>query len=57
MINTNTKQFFLRIDKKQLINQLRAMQDNYIELWVNPEDKQYITLKDRYNINQMKTKN
>ncbi len=53
----NTKQFFLRIDKKQLINQLRAMQDNYIELWVNPEDKQYIALKDRYNINQMKTKN
>ena len=57
MINTNIKQFFLRIDKKQLINQLRAMQDNYIELWVNPEDKQYITLKDRYNTNQMKTKN
>lgn len=57
MINTNIKQFFLRIDKKQLINQLRAMQDNYIELWVNPENKQYITLKDRYNTNQMKTKN
>ena len=46
-----------RLDKKQLINQLKAMQDAYIELWLNLNDKSYITLKDRFNINKMRTKN
>ena len=47
----------IRLDKKQLINQLRAMQDSYIELWINTKDLSSITLKDRFNINRMITKN
>lgn len=47
----------IRIDKKQLINQLRAMQDTYIELWINSKNLSSITLKDRFNINRMTTKN
>lgn len=47
----------IRIDKKQLINQLRAMQDSYIELWINSKNLSSITLKDRFNINKMITKN
>lgn len=51
------QQFYIRVDRKQLINQLKALNDNYIEIWINPENRNYITLKDRYNTNQMKTKN
>lgn len=47
----------IRIDKKQLINQLRAMNDSYIELWINSKNLSSITLKDRFNINRMTTKN
>ena len=47
----------IRIDKKQLINQLRAMQDSYIELWINSKNLTTITIKDRFNINRMTTKN
>lgn len=47
----------IRLDKKQLINQLRAMQDSYIELWINSKNLKTITIKDRYNINKMTTKN
>ena len=47
----------IRIDRKQLINQLRAMQDSYIELWINSKNLTTITLKDRFNLNRMKTKN
>lgn len=47
----------IRLDKKQLINQLRAMQDSYIELWINSKNLSSITLKDRFNINRMTTKN
>lgn len=47
----------IRIDKKQLINQLRAMQDSYIELWINNKNLTTITIKDRFNINKMTTKN
>lgn len=47
----------IRIDKKQLINQLRAMNDAYIELWINTKNLTTITIKDRFNINKMTTKN
>lgn len=47
----------IRIDKKQLINQLRAMNDSYIELWINTKNLTTITIKDRFNINRMTTKN
>ena len=47
----------IKIDKKQLINQLRAMTDSYIELWINTKNLTTITIKDRYNYNQMITKN
>ena len=47
----------IKIDKKQLINQLRAMTDSYIELWINTKNLTTITIKDRYNFNQMVTKN
>lgn len=49
--------YSIRVDKKQLINQLRAMYDNYIELWINTDDLRTITLKDRFNTNTMRTKN
>ena len=47
----------IRIDKKQLINQLKAMNDSYIELWINTKNLTTITIKDRFNINRMTTKN
>lgn len=47
----------IRIDKKQLINQLRAMNDSYIEIWINTKNLTTITIKDRFNINKMTTKN
>lgn len=47
----------IKIDKKQLINQLRAMNDSYIELWINTKNLTTITIKDRFNINRMTTKN
>lgn len=59
-VNEVLKQFpdiSIRIDKKQLINQLRAMNDTYIELWINTKNLTSITIKDRFNINRMTTKN
>lgn len=53
----NLPDISIRLDKKQLINQLRAMQDSYIELWINSKNLKTITIKDRYNINKMTTKN
>lgn len=47
----------IRIDKKQLINQLRAMYDNHIELLIDTDNTNYITIKDRFNLNKMSTKN
>lgn len=60
MINETLKNLpdiSIRIDKKQLINQLRAMNDTYIELWINTKNLTTITIKDRFNINRMTTKN
>lgn len=56
-ILNNLPDISIRLDKKQLINQLRAMQDSYIELWINSKNLKTITIKDRYNINKMTTKN
>ena len=53
----NLSDIFIRLDKKQLINQLRALQDNYIELWINSKNLKSIILRDRYNINRIITKN
>lgn len=53
----NISDISIRLDKKQLINQLRALQDNYIELWINSKNLKSIILKDRYNINRIITKN
>ena len=56
-ILNNLPDIAIRLDKKQLINQLRAMTDSYIELWINSKDLTSITIKDRSNINKMITKN
>lgn len=53
----NLSDISIRLDKKQLINQLRALQDNYIELWINSKNLKSIILKDRYNLNRIVTKN
>jgi hypothetical protein len=55
-MNNKTLNIF-RVDKKQLINQLRAMQDNYIELVIDITDKAHIIIRDRFNNNRMRTKN
>jgi hypothetical protein len=47
----------IRIDRRQLIKQLQALQDSYIELWINSKNLSVITLKDRFNMNKMQTKN
>lgn len=60
MVNETLNQFpdiSIRLDKKQLINQLKAMQDSYIELWINTKNLTTITIKDRFNLNKMQTKN
>jgi hypothetical protein len=47
----------LRVDKKSLINKLRGMEDNYIELWISPENKRTLTIKDRFGMSIITTKN
>lgn len=47
----------IRLDRKQFIKQLQALQDNYIELLFKSSNLNTITLKDRNNLNQMTTKN
>jgi len=51
----NIPNISIRVNKKQLINQLRAMQDNCIELLINTKDTKVIMIKDRYNLNKMIT--
>ena len=57
MQNHNSPELSIRVDKKQLINQLRAMTDNIIEIWIDPKNLRFVTLKDRYNVNNMSTRN
>ena len=47
----------ITIDIKQLINQLRALSDNYIQLSINSKDLSWLEVADRHNRNQMTTKN
>lgn len=46
----------IRIDKKALINELRAMNDNYIKLEIDIDDLTTITLKDSRKIITTRTK-
>ena len=58
MFNNNIDEIIsIRINKPQLIAQLRALQDNIIELWINPKNLRYITLKDRSTKVLTETKN
>ena len=36
----------IKIDKKDFINQLKGLSDNYVQLIIDPENRQYINLKD-----------
>lgn len=60
-IRTNTMQQIpnikIRLGRKQFIKQLQALQDSYIELLLNSNNLNTITLKDRNNLNRMTTKN
>ena len=47
----------IRIDRKDLINQLRALKDNNIEILVYPKDKRIIYLQDRGHRNMVVTRN
>ena len=47
----------IKVDRKQMINQLRALQGNYIDIGINTQNLSTIYLKDYYNYNTMRTKN
>ena len=47
----------IRLDRKQLIKELQAMNDSYIELWINTKNLSTIQIKDRYKIITTKTRN
>ena len=47
----------IRIDKKDLINELRAMKDNYVELWINTNNLSTLIIKDRFKTITTKTRN
>ena len=47
----------IRIDKKDLINELRAMKDNYVELWINTNNLSTLTITDRFKTITTKTRN
>ena len=47
----------ITVDRKQLINQLRALSDNYIQLSINSKDLTWLELSDRHNRNRMTTRN
>lgn len=47
----------IKIDKKDMINQLRGLKDNYIELLINPKQLKTISLKDKTHYYTIQTKN
>lgn len=47
----------IKIDKKDMINQLRGLKDNYIELLINPNHLTTISLKDRTHYYTIQTRN
>lgn len=53
----NPNYIMLRIDKKQFINELRAMNDNFVELWIDTTNKKSIQIKDRFKIITTSTRN
>lgn len=57
MFNLNNKHIIRKIDKKALIKQLNALQDNYINLIINIDDVSTIVLRDSKNTIITTTKN
>lgn len=47
----------IRIDKKDMINQLRGLSDKCIELLINPKHLKTISLKDRAHYYTIQTRN
>lgn len=56
-LQTTVPNISIRIDKKDLINELRAMKDNYVELWINTNNLSTLTIKDRFKTITTKTRN
>lgn len=56
-LQTAVSNISIRIDKKDLINELRAMKDNYVELWINTNNLSTLTIKDRFKTITTKTRN
>lgn len=56
-LQTAVPNISIRIDKKDLINELRAMKDNYVELWINTNNLSTLTIKDRFKTITTKTRN
>ena len=56
-LQTALPNIFIRIDKKDLINELRAMKDNYVELWINTNNLSTLIIKDRFKTITTKTRN
>ena len=46
----------IRIDKKDMINNLRALSDNCINLVINTNSLKSITLKDRTHLIELQTR-
>ena len=46
----------IRVDKKDLINNLRALSDNFIHLVIDTDSLQSIVLKDRTHCNTIQTR-
>lgn len=55
-MNNNNNILTIRIDKKDMINNLRALTDNYIELVINTTNLKSLSLKDRTHFNTLQTK-
>lgn len=56
-LQTAVSNISIRIDKKDLINELKAMKDNYVELWINTNNLSTLTIKDRFKTITTKTRN
>lgn len=56
-MNNNFDQIVaIRIDKKDMINNLRALSDNCINLVINTNSLKSITLKDRTHLIELQTR-
>lgn len=52
----NNPTISIRIDRRDLINQLRGLKDPIIELWINPNNLKVLQLKDTDHWYNVKTK-